>query len=56
MRRALDFVRNPEEVTPYHESVHMYIDMFLTKEEKEKLFDEVYRKNKKAISKFITEN
>ena len=56
MRRALDFVRNPEEITPYHEAVHMYIDMFLTKEEKEKLFDNVYRKNKKAISKFITEN
>lgn len=56
MRRALDFVRNPEEVTPYHETVHMYIDMFLTKEQREELLNGIYQKNKRAIWKFIRNN
>ena len=56
MQRALDFINNPEEVTPYHEAVHMYIDMFLTKEQRADFLNEIYQKNKKAISKFIREN
>lgn len=56
MRRALEFINNPEEVTPYHESVHMYIDMFLTKEQRADFLDEIYKKNKGAISKFAKDN
>ena len=56
MKRALDFIKNPEEVTPYHESVHMYIDMFLTKEQRWEFLDEIYKKNKGAISKFAKDN
>jgi hypothetical protein len=49
MKRALEFINNPEEATPYHETVHMYIDMFMTKEEREAFLNEIYKKNKAAI-------
>lgn len=55
MRRALNFINNPEEATPYHESVHMYIDMFLNDDEKKNLFNDAYAKYYKEIEKYSKE-
>ena len=53
MKRFLDFIRNPEELTPYHETVHMYLDMFVNDEDKIALLDTVWKDNKKEIQKYI---
>lgn len=56
MRRFLDFIRNPEELTPYHETVHMYLDMFVSDEDKINLLDTIWKENQKEIQKYIRDN
>jgi hypothetical protein len=56
MKRFLKFINNPEELTPYHETLHMYLDMFVSDEDKINLLDEIWKDNKKEIQKYIRDN
>lgn len=43
---VIGFVENPDISTPYHESVHAYLDNFYTYDEKQELYDEIRKLEK----------
>ena len=51
-RRSLHFIENPLKWTVEHETVHAYIDMFLTKKERKELFDYVKKNHLNEVKKF----
>lgn len=46
MDGVIGFIENPDISTPYHESVHAYLDNFYTFEEKQELYDEIRKLEK----------
>lgn len=47
---AITMVRNPHWSTPYHESTHAYISMFMEKGEKKTLYDAIRKTDKKEYT------
>lgn len=46
MDGVIGFIENPDITTPYHESVHAYLDNFYTFDEKQDLYDEIRKLEK----------
>lgn len=46
MDGVIGFIENPDISTPYHESVHAYLDNFYTFDEKQDLYDEIRKLEK----------
>jgi hypothetical protein len=45
--KMIEFVNNPHQTTPFHESVHAYLNLFVDVQRKRKILDEVRRKKRK---------
>lgn len=47
---VISFIENPDISTPYHESVHAYLDNFYTYDEKQDIYDAIREKDSKEYS------